>query len=743
MTVLLSPVGGVAGQFFDNNGNPLTGGKIYTYAAGTTTPQATYTTIGGTVAHSNPIILDAGGRVPSGEIWLTDGIAYKFALKSATDVLIGTYDNLTGINSNFVNFLATEEIQTATASQTVFTLVTTAYQPGTNSLSVFVDGVNQYDGSSYAYVETNSTTVTFTAGLHVGALVKFTTVQTQSAGATDASQVSYTPAGTGAVATTVQAKLRESVSVLDFGAIGNGTANDTNAFNNAIATGKQVYVPTGTYLVNAIIPNRTVIYGDGNTVSIIKPFNTAIAALTYTYIDGAWTYHSEIRNLGFAGTSKVGVGFTFGTTVPANYTTNMEYCRNVKFFGCDFEGLEKGVQFPFGNIGSEFYSCGFSANKYGVYTINDKFGAGMHAGNKYFYAGEMHGNDCAVYANNTIDGFGSIVFNGTIFEYNLIVYYGYNSSTVITPIAFTDCWFEGNGAVSSGAATVTIDSWSGSTVSTQTLAKRSLIFDGTNCTYSFKNSFVSDFYLKGQVQNVFVTDCRVETVAGFNGNPFTVDYPANSTIYFKDVFTDSGRIQTAGSTVNGAFMQSNYVVGVDQNGSNARAYLTNSRASKVANYGASIVFAAPLNTAATLTGSATVVGNVIGDGVLYNQCNEFTKASFLSSELLYLSTPNSIITTAAGWYVVTFDFKVTSGNPTFNISDGSTAFYITGLTVPSKNIWYSYAAMAYFDTAKTLGVSFAGNNATCVWKLSAYQMHRFDTRTQAINFLSSNVFSES
>ena len=144
-----------------------------------------------------------------------------------------------------------------------------------------------------------------------------------------------------------------------------------------------------------------------------------------------------------------------------------------------------------------------------------------------------------------------------------------------------------------------------------------------------------------------------------------------------------------------------------------------------------------------MTGSATVVGNVIGDGVLYNQCNEFTKASFLSSELLYLSTPNSIITTAAGWYVVTFDFKVTSGNPTFNISDGSTAFYITGLTVPSKNIWYSYAAMAYFDTAKTLGVSFAGNNATCVWKLSAYQMHRFDTRTQAINFLSSNVFSES
>lgn len=668
MTVNLSMLAGAGAQFFDNNGIPLAGGLVYTYTAGTTTPQAAYTTSAGSIAHSNPIVLDSAGRVSSGgEIWLTDAVAYKFVLKTATSSTIGTYDNVTGNSSGIYAAFAASS------------------------------------GSSL---------------------------------------VGYIQAGTGAVATTVQSKLGESVSVKDFGAVGNGTANDTNAFNNAIATGKQVYVPTGTYLVNAIIPNRTVIYGDGSTVSIIKPFNTAIAALTYTYIDGAWTYHSEIRNLGFAGTSKVGVGFTFGTTVPANYTTNMEYCRNVKFFGCDFEGLEKGVQFPFGNIGSEFYSCGFSNNKYGVYTINNKFGAGMHAGNKYFYAGEMHGNDCAVYANNTIDGFGSIVFNGTIFEYNLIVYYGYNNGNVITPIAFTDCWFEGNGAMSSGAATVTIDSWSGSTVSTQTLAKRSFIFDGTNCTYSFKNSFVSDFYLKGQLQNVFVTDCRVETVAGFNGNPFTVDYPANSTIYFKDVFTDSGRIQTAGSTVNGAFMQSNYLVSADQNGSNARPYLTNPRSSKVTNYGASRVFSAPLNTAATLTGSATVVGSVIGDGVLYNQCNQFTRTSFLSSELLYLTTPNSIITTAAGWYVVTFDFKVTAGNPSFNIVSGA-KFYITNLTIPSLNTWYSYAAIAYFDAAVNIGVSFAGNNATCTWELSAYQMHRFDTRTQAINFLASNVFSES
>ena len=56
MAVFLSPLGGVATQFFDNSGNVLTGGKIYTYSAGTTTDQATYTNSTVVTYHSNPII---------------------------------------------------------------------------------------------------------------------------------------------------------------------------------------------------------------------------------------------------------------------------------------------------------------------------------------------------------------------------------------------------------------------------------------------------------------------------------------------------------------------------------------------------------------------------------------------------------------------------------------------------------------------------------------------------------------
>jgi hypothetical protein len=241
MSVTPSPIGGFAAQFFDNNGVILSGGKIYTYAAGTTTPQASYTSASGTTPHANPIILDSAGRVPGGEIWLTDGLVYKFVIETATGILLGTYDNITGVNSNFVNYTVQEEVITATAGQTVFNLSTINYTPGTNSLTVYIDGVNQYVGDSY--LETDSDTVTFTAGLHVGAEVKFTTAIQTTTGAVDASIVSYDPPFTGSVATNVQDKLAEYVSVKDFGAVGDGVVDDTAAIQAAIATGLALYFP--------------------------------------------------------------------------------------------------------------------------------------------------------------------------------------------------------------------------------------------------------------------------------------------------------------------------------------------------------------------------------------------------------------------------------------------------------------------------------------------------------------------
>lgn len=95
MSVNLSPIGN-GFQFFTTLGEPLSGGFIYTYQAGTTTPQNTYTTSAGTIANTNPIVLGTDGRPPQ-EIWLTASSNYKFILTDSSNVVIATYDNLYGI----------------------------------------------------------------------------------------------------------------------------------------------------------------------------------------------------------------------------------------------------------------------------------------------------------------------------------------------------------------------------------------------------------------------------------------------------------------------------------------------------------------------------------------------------------------------------------------------------------------------------------------------------------------------
>jgi hypothetical protein len=95
MSVNLSPVGN-GFQFFTNNGEPLVGGKLDTYQAGSTTPLTTYTDSSGLIANTNPIILGTDGRPPD-TIWLSEGFFYKFVLSDANDVQIQVYDNLYGI----------------------------------------------------------------------------------------------------------------------------------------------------------------------------------------------------------------------------------------------------------------------------------------------------------------------------------------------------------------------------------------------------------------------------------------------------------------------------------------------------------------------------------------------------------------------------------------------------------------------------------------------------------------------
>ena len=118
---------------------------------------------------------------------------------------------------------------------------------------------------------------------------------------TDASLVNYTPAGTGAVATTVQAKLRESVSVKDFGAVGDGTTDDTAAIQAAadycVTNSKKLHAPSGyNYLITSQIDLR-LIKGIEFLGNIRHNLDTFIPVIMGSSSNLTWEYDLRISRI--------------------------------------------------------------------------------------------------------------------------------------------------------------------------------------------------------------------------------------------------------------------------------------------------------------------------------------------------------------------------------------------------------------------------------------------------------------
>ena len=149
---------------------------------------------------------------------------------------------------------AASNIFTGTGAQTAFVLT---YNPGAlNNLDISIGGVTQLPGIDYTW--SSGTTVTFTSAPPLGAKVLIRYMQALALGTADAGSVQYLPAGVSAVPTTVQAKLRESVSVLDFGADPTGVASSSAAIvsaQNYLAStgGGTLYFPAGEYKVTTPI----------------------------------------------------------------------------------------------------------------------------------------------------------------------------------------------------------------------------------------------------------------------------------------------------------------------------------------------------------------------------------------------------------------------------------------------------------------------------------------------------------
>lgn len=170
-------------------------------------------------------------------------------------------------------------------------------------------------------------------------------------GAIQAFKSKFTQSGADATPRLVEDKLRDVVSVKDFGATGDGTTDDRNAFQEALNTGKSVYVPQGTYAVGSTISltaDGQCLYGDGN-LSVIKTTATA-APIRISDKDG-----TAVRNLkidAFTANTNPGINISGGSSgidienvyfYGGNQRVYLGACDHIRVTGCTFDSTGYGV----------------------------------------------------------------------------------------------------------------------------------------------------------------------------------------------------------------------------------------------------------------------------------------------------------------------------------------------------------------------------------------------------------------
>lgn len=265
-------------QFFDDNGDPLVGGKLYTYQAGTTAIDAnklnTYTESTGTTANTNPIILDSRGEPPSGGIFLLPQ-SYKFVLKDSADVEIWTMDYIDGVGG------ATAAVKSAYGVTSLTSFTTTELSGitgiinliGSTPTNLVIDrdltciaNATIPDSLNLVFLPTGKITVSTGKTLTINSSPQLGLTQ------------AFVCVGTGAVAFGDGAV--EVVYPEWWGADHTGVAESHAAIQAAIDTGRNVALaPEGLYLLDTTITISTRFQqfdGNGATLSYSSGSGTAV-----------------------------------------------------------------------------------------------------------------------------------------------------------------------------------------------------------------------------------------------------------------------------------------------------------------------------------------------------------------------------------------------------------------------------------------------------------------------------------
>lgn len=406
--------------------------------------------------------------VPLDNLWFS--IAFVDS-RNPTNIVWST----PGLIASSTSAYATAYADTFTGNGSTTSWTLTADPVVINNLDVSINGVTQTPTVDYTI---SGTTFTTTTAAPIGSiiLVKYRQALPNSYYGT-ANNVGYTPAGTGAVATNVQNKLRENVSVKDFGAVGDGVANDTTAIQNAINAGKFIHFPAGTYKFSTLQLNHDncILVGDGQKATVLTStatsgsiiYNPDQATVTRYYcgikgmqivapsvtstanvkiIDWRSMQFGSIEDVWIFGNSTAGLaGVYLGTVTYAVTECTYNYLKNLYIGGVGY-----GVQFFDGANTNTLINCRVQpgASAYGYHLA---FGTGADTiGNNTFI------NCACEYPGNTVTGYalGAGANNTTIISPRLEgLSTGIQISSAATNTTLLNAYFDSNITNVSNAST--------------------------------------------------------------------------------------------------------------------------------------------------------------------------------------------------------------------------------------------------------------------------------------------------
>lgn len=295
------------------------------------------------------------------------------------------------------------------AGQTLFLITNFTYTIGANSLLVFINGQRQISGRDFT--ETSTSSFTLLEGVVAGDFVDIIGFPQVTLSSSDASTQLYTQTAVpGALVSTVRNKLNERVSVKDFGAVGNGVADDTaailaafNAIN--ISGGGTLYFPSGNYIVTTLpliwTTNQTInLKGDGQTrTKIIKSTVDANPTVAMSCsVPGAQDIFSEFADMTIVGC----------VSSPALRITNLARfdLRNLKCTGGSIGFHNRG------SLVFNSYDCNYNGNASGYLCVTS---GGIFCNLINFHGGAFNNNTLH---GIDLDGANSVHFYGCDIEAN-------------------------------------------------------------------------------------------------------------------------------------------------------------------------------------------------------------------------------------------------------------------------------------------------------------------------------------